>query len=297
MVSSRTPSARFQPRAILAVLVLLGLGNSWLNAAPPVGEARASMAVVAHRGLFLHAPENTLPAFRACLELRLGFELDVRRTADGVLVCLHDATVDRTTSGTGPVTEMTLKQLQSLDAGGWFDAAFSGARVPTLDAVFALLAEYPARQCQITVDMKGEDPQIEADVIALAEKHRVLPRLVFIGRAIDHADVRARLLKANPQAAVAVLANNASELEKALAETLARWAYLRFVPSAEQMEAARKAGKKVFIAGPAVAGEQTAAWRAAAEVGVDGILTDYPLELQAELRRRSRRLSKAALQP
>ena len=54
--------------------------------------------IVARRGLLLHAPENTLANFRACLELRLGFEFDVERTKDGHLVCIHDGTVDRTTS-------------------------------------------------------------------------------------------------------------------------------------------------------------------------------------------------------
>ena len=57
--------------------------------------------IVAHRGLLLHAPENTLANSRACLELRLGFEFDVEKTKDGHLVCIHDGTVDRTTNGTG----------------------------------------------------------------------------------------------------------------------------------------------------------------------------------------------------
>ena len=57
--------------------------------------------IVAHRGLLLHAPENTLANFRACLELRLGFEFDVEKTKDGHLVCIHDGTVDRTANGTG----------------------------------------------------------------------------------------------------------------------------------------------------------------------------------------------------
>src|SRR2546426_3765520 len=59
--------------------------------------------LVAHRGLLKHAPENTLASFAACLELRLGFELDIRRTKDGHLVCLHDDDVRRTTNGTGKV--------------------------------------------------------------------------------------------------------------------------------------------------------------------------------------------------
>ncbi|MCC6509479.1 MAG: glycerophosphodiester phosphodiesterase, partial [Pirellulaceae bacterium] len=70
--------------------------------------------VVAHRGLLQHAPENTLANFRACLELRLGFEFDVARTKDGQLVCIHDDTVDRTTDGKGLVSQLTLAEIQRL---------------------------------------------------------------------------------------------------------------------------------------------------------------------------------------
>ena len=75
-----------------------------LGAAPaPVmaaGVVQASDPIpVAHRGLLRHAPENTLPAFAACLELGMGFELDIRTTKDGYLVVLHDDSVKRTTNG------------------------------------------------------------------------------------------------------------------------------------------------------------------------------------------------------
>ena len=69
--------------------------------------ADAQPLIVAHRGLLRHAPENTLANFRACLELRIGFEFDVERTKDNHLVCMHDNTVDRTTNGTGKVSELT----------------------------------------------------------------------------------------------------------------------------------------------------------------------------------------------
>ena len=67
------------------------------------GEKLALPHIVGHRGLIHHAPENTLAGFAACLELRLGFELDVRRSKDGQLVCVHDETVDRTSNGKGKV--------------------------------------------------------------------------------------------------------------------------------------------------------------------------------------------------
>lgn len=251
--------------------------------------AQQQPAIVAHRGLLKHAPENTLPAFRACLELQLGFEMDVRRAADGTLVCVHDDTVDRTTDGHGQVAQLTVPQLKQLDAGSWFDRRFAAARVPTIDEIFALVASYPASGSLVAVDMKGADERIEADVIAAAQKHGVLPRLLFIGRTINHPEVRQRLLAANRDAAVAVLAQTPKDLPAALADEGARWAYLRFVPTAAQAQAVKAAGKKIFIAGATVAGPPSqnnvdANWRSATAAGVDAILTDYPLELAEQLR-------------
>jgi glycerophosphoryl diester phosphodiesterase len=94
---------------------------------------------IAHRGANETAPENTLAAFHKALDLGAdGIELDVRLSADGVPVVIHDATVDRTTDGAGPVAGMDLGQLRALDAGGWFDPGFTGERIPTLEEVLGV---------------------------------------------------------------------------------------------------------------------------------------------------------------
>lgn len=99
--------------------------------------------VIAHRGASGYAPENTRAAFDLAIEMGAdAIETDLQVTADGVLVLIHDDRVDRTTDGTGPVADYTLAELQDLDAGGWFDPAFAGQRVLTLEAFFA---EYAAR--------------------------------------------------------------------------------------------------------------------------------------------------------
>src|SRR5688572_2533880 len=90
----------------------------------PAKEAQALPALVGHRGLINHAPENTLAGFAACLDLRLGCEVDIHRSKDSQRVCIHDATLDRTTNGAGKVAAFALAELRRLDAGGWFDPAF-----------------------------------------------------------------------------------------------------------------------------------------------------------------------------
>jgi glycerophosphoryl diester phosphodiesterase len=87
---------------------------------------------IGHRGDDLFAPENTVPSFASALGKKADFvEFDVRVSSDGVLVISHDATVDRTTDGTGAVASLTLAQLEALDAGLWFSPNFTGTRIPT----------------------------------------------------------------------------------------------------------------------------------------------------------------------
>ena len=95
-----------------------------------------SFTVLGHRGAKGHAPENTLASFRKAIELGATMaELDIHLSRDGELVVMHDATVDRTTNGSGLVSEMTLAELKRLDAGAWFDPRYAGERVPTLQEV------------------------------------------------------------------------------------------------------------------------------------------------------------------
>lgn len=239
-------------------------------------------AIVAHRGLLQHAPENTLANFRACLELRLGFEFDVQRSRDGVLVCMHDETVERTTNGAGKVVDLTLAELRALDAGRWFDPHFAGEKVPTVDEVLQTIAAVRDRDVLIAVDLKSAD--VERDVVRLAEQHRVLHRLLFIGRTISEPGVRQRLRETSAQAHIAALAATAADLPAAIADPHANWVYLRFVPTTAQIAAVHQSKKRAFIAGVTVAGQQPDNWRAASVAGIDAVLTDYPLELRAALR-------------
>ena len=107
--------------------------RAWAAAAllwtcPEFGHA---VDVIAHRGGYALAPENTLAAFRLSMDVADWIEFDVRETKDGHLVVIHDETVNRTTDGTGRVDQLTLAQIKTLDAGSWFSPAFAGERIPT----------------------------------------------------------------------------------------------------------------------------------------------------------------------
>jgi glycerophosphoryl diester phosphodiesterase len=128
---------------------------------------------IAHRGGAKIAPENTLEGFREGRRVGAGvLELDVHTTADGHVVVIHDATVDRTTNSTGAVREMALAEVKRLDAGYQFTPdggetfphRDAGIRVPTLEEVYDEFTDVP-----INVEIKGERPGIEQAVWRVIE--------------------------------------------------------------------------------------------------------------------------------
>ena len=152
---------------------------------PPDAKGRGRTAapfVIAHRGSSGRAPENTVEAFDRALfdDGAEGLELDVQRTRDGVVVVLHDSTVDRTTDGSGRVDEFDFHDLRRLDAGaGFVDGegerpfAGRGVRVPSLEEV---LQRYP--DTWLSIDLKQGDPWTERAVVWLVERSGVHERVV-----------------------------------------------------------------------------------------------------------------------
>lgn len=124
----------------------------------------------AHRGAMETHPENTIPAFREAVKAGAHMiEFDVQLTKDKKLVVMHDATVDRTTNGTGNVSELTFTEIRELDAGSWKSPEFKGLQVPSFREV---LAEMPVN-VWLNIHLKdaGEAPQMIAEI--LREENRL----------------------------------------------------------------------------------------------------------------------------
>lgn len=118
-------------------------GTRWVDeTASPFVRGRSDIEIIAHRGFSGIAPENTLAAISAGAGLAHSVEFDVCFSSDGEAVVIHDSTVDRTTDGTGSVSDLTLAALQALDAGSWFDARFTATRIPTFEDALRLAAEH-----------------------------------------------------------------------------------------------------------------------------------------------------------
>ncbi|CDQ43613.1 MULTISPECIES: glycerophosphodiester phosphodiesterase [Mycolicibacterium] len=149
--------------------------------------------VVAHRGASAERPEHTVAAYELALQQGAdGVECDVRLTRDGHLVCVHDRRVDRTSDGTGVVSEMTLAQLQELDFGSWHTGNSAGGGggdtgLLTLDTLLTLVLD-SKRPVKIFVETKHPvryGALVESKVLALLHRYGIAaPASADLARAV-----------------------------------------------------------------------------------------------------------------
>ena len=133
------------------------------------------MIAIAHRGASAWAPENTVAAFDAALEVGCrAVEFDVRLTADGIPVVIHDETLERTTNGKGRVAETNWLDILRLDAGSWKHPRFAGSRVPSLEE--ALQAISPCAQPVIEIKV----PINPSMVVSLLTRYDILTDAVVM---------------------------------------------------------------------------------------------------------------------
>ena len=124
--------------------------------------------ICAHRGASGTAPENTMAAFERACALPVGsIEFDISLLGDGALMVHHDCDLGRTIRATGNLAQMRQSDFDDLDAGSWFGAEFASERVPTLQAVLALLARYDKEP---VLDVKLHGDESEAFAAALASE-------------------------------------------------------------------------------------------------------------------------------
>jgi glycerophosphoryl diester phosphodiesterase len=128
-------------------------------------------AVIGHRGAAAYAPENTLESIREAARRGARWvEFDAKLTGDGVVILMHDDTLDRTTSGRGPVAQASYREIGSLDAGAWFGTAWQGIRVPRLTDALALLAEL-GMQANIEIKpCRGREVETARAVIEVVQR-------------------------------------------------------------------------------------------------------------------------------
>ena len=263
-------------RSIPALTALLVLASS---ASLATG---AAFKVYGHRGMVNQYPENTMAAFQACVDAGVSIELDVYLTKDGVPVVIHDATVDRTTNGSGAVGNMTLREIKALDAGSWYDPKFKSETVPTLGEVFDMISgRDTGKDTFIAINMKLISPKIEEKIVRIVERFDMLDRVFSFG--MDSASME-RFKLANPSFPIARSGDSKYHFESALRTTYLDYIWISprepYMPSAEDIATAHKGRKKVLVY---IRENEPERWKAAKAAGADAICTDHPLEAKKAL--------------
>ena len=230
----------------------------------------ANPQVIAHRGGRANKPENTLAAFRNSTELGVDWlEFDVQRTKDGVLVVIHDVTVERTTSGAGRVADLTFDELRRLDAG-------EGEQVPTFREVIDL-----AKQAEVGILPEVKSPHlypgIEAELLAEIEQADYLARTGI--QSFDHAILES-VLAIKPQAQVCPLYGlwklSLRNPQVASAKTLCPMGEMVML-NPWMIRQAHSQGRQVYVWFGVI--EHPLVMRILLAMGVDGLMVDNPAAL------------------
>lgn len=286
-MSTSHPLARgsFAAALTVATVLVMVLVPDAVQAYAPnmIGALRAPgepAFVAGHRGDRADAPENTMPAFEAAFANGLSVvETDVQLTADGVPVLLHDPTVDRTTNGSGAISELTIDEVEKLDAGSWFDKSFRGTRIPKLGEFLDLLAATPHTKALIELKEYWTRDDIRGVLDAIYLRG-VQNRVVFAGfhlgtisnlrdeaAAIPRVIIR-RDLPADPVGLAAYYG--------AIAIMTSPWSLETYPDAVADMHAAGY-GVLVYTL------NSEKRWTEATSYGVDGIITDAPSKLDGWL--------------
>jgi glycerophosphoryl diester phosphodiesterase len=155
---------------------------------------------IAHRGSSGEAPENTMAAFRRAIEEQAELiELDIHLSKDGQVIVCHDATVDRTTNGTGYIRDMDVSDLKTLDAGSWFAESFSDEKLPLLEEVFQLVPGH----IKICVEVKNKyEGYMYRPLLDLIHKYNRIDSVIVI--SFDHKALK-ELVQLEPELKIGIL--------------------------------------------------------------------------------------------
>ncbi len=154
-------------------------------------DASQTIQVVAHRGSSSDRPENTIAAFQRAIEVgATAIEIDIRTTADGQLVLMHDASVDRTTNGTGKVNSLTWSELEKLDAGSHLDKKFKNARIPLFRDALTLCKD----RIDLLLDLKETGSEYNRAVVDEIVRFGNPERVIAGVRSVEQANMFHKLM-------------------------------------------------------------------------------------------------------
>ena len=161
---------------LIGAVAAAALAGSWLLNGI---QTQDDVVVIAHRGAAGKAPENTLASIRQAIKDGADMiEIDVQESSDGEVVVIHDSDFMKLSGVDLKVWDGSLKQLQEIDVGSWFDSGFSAERVPTL----AQVLEEARGKVHVVIELKyyGHDQQLEQRVVEIVEKAGMVDDIVIM---------------------------------------------------------------------------------------------------------------------
>ncbi|MDX9992808.1 MAG: glycerophosphodiester phosphodiesterase family protein [Anaerolineales bacterium] len=229
--------------------------------------------VFAHRGASAHAPENTLAAFQLAVEQGAdAIEFDVKLSADGHVIVHHDATLERTTTGTGKIGTYSLAELKKLEAGAWFGEAWRGERIPTLAEIFETVGSKLLMNIELTNYATPFDKLVDK-VAELVKRYQMEDRILY-SSFLPHNLMRAGALTPGLPRAQLALPGPAGWWQRRWGNLLSLQAEHPFSGdvSAASVARAHARARRVHVWTVNAPDEM----RRLQALGVDGIFTDDP---------------------
>jgi glycerophosphoryl diester phosphodiesterase len=226
----------------------------------------------AHRGASGHAPENTIAALEKAIDLGAGMaEIDIQQTSDDRFAVFHDDMLERTSTGSGPLWEKSLADLQSLDAGSWFGPQYADQRIPSLEEVL----EFTRGRLPLNIELKlhGHERNVGELVIRTLHDNNIedhcRPRGLIT--CFDHA-IAAQIKLADPTLTVGAIVGKhqfSPDIFTAPVDVLSAESNL---VDEGFMTAARQAGKQVHV----WTVNEPIEFRRLIDLRVDAVITNYP---------------------
>ena len=235
--------------------------------------------IVGHRGDRAEAPENTMSSLELAMDDLAFVETDVQLSRDGVPVLFHDTTLERITGDRRTVGDLDLAALRRLDVGEWYGREHAGERMPTLDEFLAALAE--RETARALVELKADwRPDEVRRVVDLIEQHQLRGRVVLQSFSLE---TMFSVQQVSPTTPRIMLIRELPADPVPLAERLGVIGFGTTAASVTDVPAALDAAHAAGIAVLCYTLNSHEKWEEVSALGVDGIITDQPSELDAWL--------------
>lgn len=273
-------------RVLLAAVAVVATASALLVAGTPTTASAVDVFgalrvpgeaafIVGHRGDRAEAPENTMVSLELAMDELDFVETDVQLSRDGVPVLFHDTMLERVTGVRDTVGELDLAELRRLDVGAWYGAEYAGERMPTLDEFLESLATRETARALVELKADWTIEEVRT-VIDLVERHGLRGRVVLQSFSLETLFAVQQVSPTTPRI---MLIRELPADPVPLAERLGVIGFGTTVASVTAEPAALVALHEAGVAVLCYTLNSNEHWQEVSALGVDGIITDEPSEL------------------